>query len=149
MSNDLEREILLFDQFEREQRSQETQKLRELTEHNTRAAWAAMTKKQNIKAYRAMVVDGEEVWSVDVVKAVYCSSMQEIKRLHKAKSDEAFDAKLNLVRGSLVTHHALLISVRYVRIVMPGRWLVRQVLRRGRTGLRVRPVPSPKRGVAG
>jgi hypothetical protein len=103
MSNDLEREILLFDQFEREQRSQETQKLFEFTKHNTRVAWAAMTKKQNIKTYRAVMVDEEEIWSADVVRAVFCSATQEIDRLRKAKSDEAFDPKLNLVRGSSIT----------------------------------------------
>ncbi|KIK02682.1 hypothetical protein K443DRAFT_5958 [Laccaria amethystina LaAM-08-1] len=43
------------------------------------AAWATMMQKENIKAYRAVVVD-EEVWSAEV-----------------AKSDEAFDLRLNLV----------------------------------------------------
>jgi preprotein translocase subunit SecD len=103
MSNNLEREILLFDQFKREQRSQETQKLFEFMKYNTRVAWAAMTKKQNIKTYCAVVVDEEEIWSADVVRVVFCSATQEIDRLRKAKSDEAFDLKLNLVRGSSIT----------------------------------------------
>jgi hypothetical protein len=109
MSNELKRELLLYDQLEREQRSQETQKLLELKKHNSLAAWAAMTKKQKIKTYRAVVVDGEEVWSADVVRAVFCTSTQEIKRLREAKSDEAFDPKLNLVRGFLTLHRTLLI----------------------------------------
>jgi hypothetical protein len=103
MSNELERELLLYEQFEREQRSQETQNLLELKKHYSLAAWAAMTKKQNIKAYRAVAVDGEEVWSADVVRAVYCDATQEIDRLRKAKSDEAFDLRLNLVRGSSIS----------------------------------------------
>jgi hypothetical protein len=102
MSNELEREIHLYAQFECEQRSQETQKLRELTQRNTLVAWATMTKKQNVKAYLPVVVDGEEVWSADIVKAVYCSCTQEIERLRWAKSDEAFDTRLNLVRGIFV-----------------------------------------------
>ena len=101
MSTELEREIQLYEQFEREQRLQETQKLRELTKHNRLNTWATMTKKQQVKTYCAMVVDGEEVLSADVVEAVYCSCMQEIQRLCTAKSDEAFDMKLNLVRGFL------------------------------------------------
>jgi hypothetical protein len=44
MSNELERELLSYDQFEREQRSQETQELLKLKKHNSLAAWAAMTK---------------------------------------------------------------------------------------------------------
>ena len=63
-------------------------------------AWATMTKKQKIKAYLTVVVD-EKVWSVDIVKVVYCSCLQEIKCLHMAKSDKAFDMTLNLVRGIL------------------------------------------------
>jgi len=62
-----------------------------------------MTKKQGIKAYLPLVVDEEEVWSADVVKAIYCSCTQEIDRLRTTKSDEAFDARLNLVRGPLVS----------------------------------------------
>jgi hypothetical protein len=108
MSNELERELLLYDEFEREQRSQETQKLRELTKRNTLASWDAMTRKQKIKAYCAVVVDGEEVWSPDVVKAVYCSCTRELARLRQAKSDDAFDSRLNLVRGSLFIFCALL-----------------------------------------
>jgi len=99
MSNKLERELLLYDQFEREQQSQETQKLRDIVKLNTLVAWAAMTKKQQVKLYLAVVVDEEEVWSADIVKAVYCSCMQEIERLHVARSDEAFNVSLNLVRG--------------------------------------------------
>ena len=97
MSNELKRELQLYDQFEHEQRSEETQKLREFTKRQTLAAWAAMTKKQKIKAYHAIVVDKEEVWSADVVQAVYCSCTQELERLQVAKSNEAFDAKLKLV----------------------------------------------------
>jgi hypothetical protein len=82
---------------------QETQNLLELKKHNSLAAWAAMTKKQNIKAYRAVAVDGEEVWSADVMRAVYCDAMQEIDHLCKVKSDEAFDLRLNLVRGSSIS----------------------------------------------
>jgi hypothetical protein len=109
MSNKLERELLLYDQFKHEQWSQETQKLFELKKHKSLAAWAAMTKKQEIKTYRAVVVDGEEVWSADVVRAVFCTSTQEIERLHEVKSDEAFDPKLNLVRGFLILHRTPLI----------------------------------------
>jgi hypothetical protein len=78
MSNELERELLLYEQFEREQRSQETQNLLELKKHNSLAAWAAMTKKQNIKAYRAVAVDGEEVTSMyhfyDIIQASACTT---------------------------------------------------------------------------
>jgi hypothetical protein len=70
--------------------------------HNMLAAWATMMQKENIKAYRAVVVD-EEVWSAEVVRVVYCSGMQEIDCLCKAKSDEAFDLRLNLVRASSIT----------------------------------------------
>lgn len=58
-----------------------------------------MTKKPKVEAYLAVVHGGKKVWSEDIVKAVYCSCTQEIDRLRTAKSDEAFDAKLNLVRG--------------------------------------------------
>jgi hypothetical protein len=103
MSNNLERKILLFNQFKHEQRSQETQKLFEFTKYNMRVAWAAMTKKQNIKTYRAVVIDKEEIWSADIVRAVFCSATQEIDCLRKAKSDEAFNPNLNLVRGFSIT----------------------------------------------
>jgi hypothetical protein len=46
---------------------------------------------------------------INVVRAVFCTSTQEIERLREAKSDEAFDLKLNLVRGFLTLHHTLLI----------------------------------------
>ena len=59
----------------------------------------AMTKTLKVKTYRA-VVDGEdEVWSEDIVKAVYCSCTQEIDCLRAEKSNEVFDPKLNLVMG--------------------------------------------------
>jgi len=106
MSNELEHELLLYDQFECEQRSQETQKLRDIIKLNTLVAWAAMTKKQQVKSYLTVVVDEEEVWLVDIVKAVYCSCMQEIEHLHVARSDEVFDVTLNLVRG-IVFHNVL------------------------------------------
>ena len=86
MSTELEREIQLYEQFEREQRSQETQKLRELSRHSRLTAWAAMAKKHNIKTYRAVVVDGEEVLSADVVQAVYCSCTQEIQRCARLRA---------------------------------------------------------------
>jgi len=110
MSNELERKLLLYDQFKREQWSQETQKLRDIIKLNTLVAWAAMTKKQQVKSYLAVVVDEEEVWSVDIVKAVYCSCMQEIECLHVVRSDEAFDVLLNLVRG-IVFHNILLFDL--------------------------------------
>jgi len=106
MSNELEHELLLYDQFKREQRSQETQKLCDIIKLNTLVAWAAMTKKQQVKLYLTVVVDEEEVWLVDIVKAVYCSCMQEIEHLHVARSDEVFDVTLNLVRG-IVFHNVL------------------------------------------
>lgn len=99
MRNELEREILLYDQYQREQRALEATKLREFTKRNALVAWDAMTKKLKVRAYRA-VVDGEdEVWSEDIVKAVYCSCTQEIDRLRAEKSNEAFDPELNLVTG--------------------------------------------------
>jgi len=60
-----------------------------------------MTKKQQVKSYLAVVIDEEEEWLADIVKAVYCSCMQEIECLCMARSDEAFNATLNLVRGIL------------------------------------------------
>jgi len=101
MSNELEHKLLLYDQFEREQQSQETQKLHDIIKLNMLVTWATMTKKQQVKTYLAVVVNKEEVWSVDIMKAVYCSCTQEIECLHMAKSDEAFDTTLNLVRGIL------------------------------------------------
>jgi hypothetical protein len=108
MSNELEREIQLYNQFECDQRSSETQKLRELSKRSSLAAWAAMTRKQKIKSYLPVVVDEEELWSSEVVKAVYCDCTWEIERLRQVKSDEAFDAKLNLVSGSLLRQFILL-----------------------------------------
>jgi len=102
MSNKLKHEILLYNQFKHEQWSQETQKLHEIIKINMLVTWAAMTKKQQVNTYLAVVVDKEEVWSADVVKAMYCSCMQEIEHLYMAKSDEAFNATLNLVRGILL-----------------------------------------------
>jgi len=110
MSNELERELLLYDQFEHEQQSQETQKLHDIIKLNTLVAWATMTKKQQVKSYLAVVVDEEEVWSADIVKAVYCSCMQEIECLCVARSDEAFDMSLNLVRG-IMFHNVLLFDL--------------------------------------
>jgi len=97
MSNELERKIQIFDQFERDQRSQETQKLLEFVKQNIQVAWAAMTKKQCVKSYLPIEDGGRVVWSAEVVEAVYCSCMQEIEHLCQEKSDEAFDPKLNLV----------------------------------------------------
>jgi len=97
MSNKLECEIQIFDQFERDQQSQETQKLLEFIKQNIQVAWATMTKKQRIKSYLPIEDGGRVVWSVEVVEVVYCSCMQEIEHLHQEKSDEAFDPKLNLV----------------------------------------------------
>ena len=97
MSNELEREIQIFDQFECNQWSQETQKLLEFVKQNIQVAWAAMTKKQCIKSYLPIKDSGRVVWLAEVVEAVYCSCMQEIECLHQEKSDEAFDPKLNLV----------------------------------------------------
>jgi len=97
MSNKLECEIQIFDQFEHDQWSQETQKLFKFVKQNIHIAWAAMTKKQHIKSYLPIEDGGRVVWSVEVMEAVYCSCMQEIEHLHQEKSDEAFDPKLNLV----------------------------------------------------
>jgi len=110
MSNELEHELLLYDQFKHEQQSQETQKLRDIIKLNTLVTWATMMKKQQVKSYLTVVVDEEEVWSADIVKAVYCSCMQEIEHLHVARSDEAFDMSLNLVRG-IVFHNVLLFDL--------------------------------------
>jgi len=106
MSNELEHKLLLYNQFECEQWSQETQKLCDIIKLNTLVTWAAMTKKQQVKLYLAVVVDEEEVWSADIVKAVYCSCTQEIEHLRVARSDEVFDVMLNLVRR-IVFHNVL------------------------------------------
>jgi hypothetical protein len=106
MSTELECELQLYDQFEHNQRLEETQKLRKLEKRNILASWAAMTKKQEVKAYYPVVVDEEEVWSTDVMKAVYCNCMQEIEHLRNTKSDEAFDARLNLVRRFCSSYNA-------------------------------------------
>ena len=94
MSNELERELALYDEFERNRRSQETQQLLEFSRRNTLAAWALMTKKQRVLSYRAIVEKGKEVWSSKVVEAVYCSCMQEMERLRTEKSDEAYAVDL-------------------------------------------------------
>ncbi|KIJ91434.1 hypothetical protein K443DRAFT_14400 [Laccaria amethystina LaAM-08-1] len=73
-----------------------------------------MMKKQNIKTYRAVVVDEEEVWSGDVMRVVYCSVTQEIDRLHKAKSDEAFDLKLTLVCKNCDAWEVALVATIYI-----------------------------------
>ena len=102
MSNELENELQLFDQFEHEQKTQEVSQLREFAYGNTLAAWDAMTKKQEVKVYHAMVDDdGEEVWSKEVVKALYCSCKKELERLCAAKSDEAFREEYQCPFGSL------------------------------------------------
>jgi len=97
MSNELECEIQIFDQFERNQQSQETQKLLEFVKQNIQVAWAAMMKKQHVKSYLPIKDGGRVVWSAEVMEAVYCSCTQEIECLHQEKSDEVFDPKLNLV----------------------------------------------------
>jgi len=97
MSNKLECKIQIFDQFERDQWSQETQKLFEFVKQNIHVAWTTMTKKQHIKSYLPIEDGGRVVWLVEVMEAVYCSCMQEIEHLCEEKSDEAFDPKLNLV----------------------------------------------------
>jgi len=101
MSNELECKLLLYNQFEHEQWSQETQKLCDIIKINMLVTWAAMMKKQQVKTYLAVVVEEEEVWSADIMKAVYCSCMQEIEHLYMVNSDEAFNMMLNLVRGIL------------------------------------------------
>ena len=110
MSNELKHELLLYDQFEHEQQLQETQKLCDIIKLNTLVAWAAMMKKQQVKSYLAVVVDEEEVWSADIMKAVYCSCTQEIECLRVVRSDEAFNMSLNLVRG-IVFHNVLLFDL--------------------------------------
>jgi len=68
MSNKLECEIQIFDQFEHDQQSQETQKLLEFVKQNIQAAWAAMMKKQRVKSYLPIEDGGRVVWLVEVVR---------------------------------------------------------------------------------
>jgi len=97
MSNKLEHEIQIFDQFEHDQQSQETQKLLEFVKQNIQVAWATMMKKQCVKSYLPIEDGGRVVWLAEVMEGVYCSCMQEIECLHQEKSNEVFDHKLNLV----------------------------------------------------
>lgn len=94
MSNELERELLLYTEFEQVQRSTEVQRLAQFTREQQKASWNAMAQKLQVKSCRAVTEGGKEVWSAKLVRLIFCSCKQEVARLAKAKTHEAFGVKV-------------------------------------------------------
>ncbi|EDR02725.1 uncharacterized protein LACBIDRAFT_332256 [Laccaria bicolor S238N-H82] len=90
MSNELERELILYNEFERTQRATEAERLLQFTQRQQRARVDAMVKKTQIKSCRAVTEEGKEVWSAELVKVMFSTCAEEIERLGKAKTPEAF-----------------------------------------------------------
>ncbi|EDR05335.1 uncharacterized protein LACBIDRAFT_303191 [Laccaria bicolor S238N-H82] len=90
MSNELERELILYNEFERTQRATEAERLLQFTQRQQRARVDAMVKKAHVKSCRAVTEEGKEVWPAELVKVIFSTCAEETERLGKAKTPEAF-----------------------------------------------------------
>ncbi|EDR03238.1 uncharacterized protein LACBIDRAFT_331665 [Laccaria bicolor S238N-H82] len=71
-----------------------------LLEYKKKASQDTMGKKLQVKLCRAVTVGGKEVWLADLVRIIFCSCKQEVERLGKAKTHEAFQVNVLYVKGS-------------------------------------------------
>ena len=84
MSNELEWELQLYSKFKCNQQCHEAQQLSKLKK-TSHTSWDTMTKKLGVKSYYVIVVEGKEIWSEAVVKAIFCLCTQEVKSVQKVK----------------------------------------------------------------